>query len=797
MLKKIFKVTIKNIFRYNNISLIKILGLTIGLTCLSVIYIYISSELGFDTFHKKYENIYRLLTIENSNGETTVDQPAIILPNLKREYPEIKNGIRIYNWGKSSVSYQDKKLLEKKVLLSDADFFNLFDFTLIKGTNENVLKDPFSMVITESMAKKYFGNDNPVGKMLFFDNEFNFTVTGVVKDIPSNSHLQFNFLGSLSSLETIEKKILTEWNYSYSYIYVELKKNTSIEKLESKFDSFLQKNLGKRIASLITLKLEPLSDVHLKSVDTRNDIAVKGNIKFIYAFTSIAIIILIIACFNFTTLTLANVRLRAKEIGIRKVNGASMADIFFQFLFETFVYTSFSFALSLLLTIFVLPFLNVYLGKNLALELSVIIKLLVITLITVPFFAGGYPSLILSKLKPILIIKGDIDGQPLTKLHKKAGKINIRNLIVLIQIAFALIVLISTIMIYKQLKYIKHVNLGFDKENVIVVNNPYDKQMDERFNTFKQMVLTNSNIESVSAAYDIPPSGISSFLMIRHEGMPEDENKQIAVVAVKPGFFNTLKSNLKLGTDFSKLKNEDEIEEIVINESLMKELNLSKPLGEKLLGLSKENSSEIIGVVNDINFSSLREKIEPMIFYVRPWASSTILIRTKTNNPNTIKILSNYWQQIAPEHLFQYSFLSSNIDNCYTQEYKAALLFSIFTILTIFLSIFGLIGLISYTIESSIKEIVIRKIFGATIINVNIIFYKKIMGIVIIAIIISCPLAYYIIKTWLQEFTYKTPLTLTPFILTSIIISLIILCCITFQVVRGNKLNIIKVLKQD
>jgi putative ABC transport system permease protein len=270
----------------------------------------------------------------------------------------------------------------------------------------------------------------------------------------------------------------------------------------------------------------------------------------------------------------------------------------------------------------------------------------------------------------------------------------------------------------------------------------------------------------------------------------------MAVVAVDQDFFNTLKSEFVLGNNFPVTNTTSNNLQVIINESAMHVFNLTNPIGVKLDGLGK-NSYMITGVIKNIHFSSIREKIEPMVFYIQPWANSIIIVRTKQNNiQTTIQVLKNYWERLAPNHVFQYSFMNKNIDNIYIQEHKAAFLFSLFTILTIFLSLFGLIGLISFTIESSIKEIVLRKIFGANIFNVNLIFYKKMIGVVLIAILISCPLAYVMIKSWLQEFTYKVNITFTPFLLTSITILILILLCISFHILKGNKLNITKALKQ-
>ncbi|NOQ24617.1 MAG: FtsX-like permease family protein [Bacteroidales bacterium] len=798
MLKKILKITINNLLKHKGVSLIKILGLTLGLTCISIIYVYNSDELNFDTFHNKYSQIYRLLTADKRDGEISADQPAVILQHLLDEYPEIVDGTRIFNWGKSSVKYQDNLFLENRVFLADSNVFKIFDFPILIGDASSALNNPFSMLISESTAKKYFGDKNPIGEVILFDNEYSFTITGIIKDVPTNSHIQFDFLGSFSSLKKINTRILTEWNYSFSYIYLVLNKNIPQKQLDNRFNDFIIKYRGERIASLIKLKLEQLSDIHLRSADTRSDVAIKGNIKFIYAFSSIAILILVIACFNFTTLTLANTRIRAKEIGVRKVNGATRTNIFYQFLIETAIYTSISFCLSILLTVFILPFLNIYIDTNLFLNFSIIFRLLVISLIVVPLFAGGYPAFILSKLKPISIISGDFESQFATIISGKKGWLNIRSIIVLFQIVFATVVLISTILIYKQLKFIDHINLGFNKDNIIVVENPSDDHKQERFNIFKEFASAYANIENVSAASNVPPNGVNQYRLFRLEGMSKDEDIQMALVEVDRNFFNTLESKFIIGNDFSLTNSTGDFLEVIINESAMQAFNITNPIGEKLIGLNNSDPYVISGVINDINFNSLRKKFEPVVFCVKSRANSNIIIKTKTNNvQNTMQVLKKEWERIAPNHVFQYSFMKTNIENSYIKEYKAAFLFSVFACLTIFLTIFGLIGLISFTIESSIKEIVLRRIFGANMFTVNLIFYKKIMGIVLVAILISCPLAYFIIKLWLQEFAYKVNITFAPFLLTSTIIFLLILSCISFLVLKGNKLNIIKALTKQ
>jgi putative ABC transport system permease protein len=797
MFNKTVKITLKNIFKYKNTSLIKILSLTIGLFCISIIYTYINNEFSFDSFHNKSKQINRLLTVEKSNGEISADQPAVILEYLIDEFPEIVDGTRFLNWGRSNVKFHDQLFLERKVLLADANVFKIFNFPFIKGNPSNALKLPFSMVISESTAQKYFGNQNPIGEVLIIDNDYSFTITGVIADVPANSHIQFDFLGSFSSLEKINQKILTEWNYSFSYVYLEIEEHVNRKLLENKLHDFMKKTRGEKLASIIYLRLEHLSDIHLRSVNTRNDFAIKGNIKLVYMFSVVAILILVIACFNFTTLTLANIRQRAKEIGVRKVNGASQISIFKQFLFETLFYTSISLCLSIIITMFVLPYLNTYLGANLFLNANIIWVLLIISLILVPLFAGGYPSLLMAKLKPKMIISGDYDNQLLRQVSGKSKSISVRNSIVFLQIVFAVVVLISTILIYQQLKYIDHFELGFKKENIVVIDNPADDHMQERFKEFKQLVIANSNIENISAASDFPPYGSSRYNRIRLEGMSDDESIQMAVVEVDPDFFTTIKSPFVMGylSSANVLLNNPEV---ILNQAAMKVFNLENPIGEKLVGLKSSDSFLISGVINDINFNTLHEKIEPMVFLVNSESNSTIIAKVEALNiQKTIHELKKNWEKIAPNYLFQYSFLSKNINNCYTQERKAVFLFIIFTVLAICLSVFGIIGLISFTIETSIKEMVMRKIFGAKMLSINVLFYRKIMGIVLTAILVACPIAYAFITMWLRDFNYKMAITFLPFILTSVVITALIIASISYQVFKGNKLNVIKALKQQ
>ncbi|RPH32206.1 MAG: ABC transporter permease [Bacteroidales bacterium] len=796
MFKNILKVTINSLLKHKSATLIKILGLSIGLTCCLIISIYAIDEFKYDKFHQKHERIFRLLTVDKRNGEISADQPAVMLQHLINEYPEIKEGTRIFSWGKSSVKYQDKLFLERRIFLADSNIFKIFDFPFIIGDPINALNTPYSLVITESTAKKYFGNKNPVGEVMLFDNNQIFTVKGVIKDVPVNSHLMFDFLGSFSSLSKVDNNILTSWNYSFSYIYL-LFNNNSYSQVSEKSEGFLKKYRNERISKIINLKLEQLSSIHLKSYDTKSDIAIKGSIKFIYAFSTIAILILIIACFNFTTLSTAQTRLRAKEIGVRKVVGANQTNIFFQFMFETVMFTAISFSLAVMLSLFILPYLNVYLDKQLSLNFSILAVLFIISLIVIPLFAGFYPAFILSRLKPIFIIKGDFDTQILKSVIGKSNNFSFRNIVVLIQIVFAIVALISTILIYKQLKYIDRINMGFDKENLIVIENPNDDQMQSRYDALHQFGMSSTNIESVSAAYDIPPKGASSYYKLRLEGKSKEEDIQMAAIAVDPGFLNTIKCSFIFGNNFVGNSSTSNSMQVIINESAMRSLNLSNPIGEKIIGLDGANPFVISGVIKNIYYSSLRDKVEPMVFYVQPWANAYIVIKTKTNIVKpTIEELKKNWEQIAPNHIFQYSLMNQNIESVYIQDQKAAFLFSIFTFLTISLSVFGVIGLISFTIESSIKEIVLRKIFGASILNVNLIFYKKLIGVVLISILISSPLSYYIVESWLQEFSYKVNITFVPFLLISGAIIVLIFACISLLIYRGNKLNIIHALKQ-
>lgn len=769
------------------------MGLTVGMTACFLIFLHVKFELSYDNFHSKADRIYRLVTdvktsSENLHAETT---SWAFAPKMKSELPEVQSFIRISR-GDFLFTKGDIKFQEDKMLFADSTLFKVFDFKLIKGNPQTALKNPYSIVLSETYAKKYFGEENPLGQaLLFSENMVPATVTGVMKDIPENSQIKTDLFVSMSTYtEKINPIVDGDAGYFGAMTYLLLKPGTNANAFEKKLPSFLDKWIGKDLDNSqvhYELFIEPLRDVYLYSVRGG---AKNANIRNVYVFSIIAIFILFIACFNFINLTTARASERAKEVGIRKVVGASKSQLGKQFLGESILLCLIAFVLTVLLSALLLPSFNQLSGKIISTGIFSnfsYILVLFFASIAIGLIAGIYPALVLSSFKPIVVLKG--------RFSTGTKGVLLRKGLVVLQFAISIALIIGTIMVYSQMKYMHNQDLGFNKEQMIILETNGDSS---KF-AFKQSILTIPNVKSVSLSSSVPGMGINAAY-----SKVENKNGDMQVAnldryAVDFDFIPQFEMKMVAGRSFSRDFATDSTQALILNETAVKQFGYSSP--DQIIGKRFEQwgrKGKVIGVVKDFHYRALQQKIKPLSIVIAPNAVHLVNIKVAAADiPKTLDAIESKWQEMIPSRPFNYTFLDETFNKQYRDEERFQKLFFIFSILAIFISCLGLLGLISYSTIQRTKEIGIRKILGASVSGITSLVSKQFIKLVLIAFVIASPIAWFGMHKWLQNFAYRIDIQWWVFALAGIIALLIALVTVSFQAIKAAMANPVKSLRSE
>ena len=755
MLKNYFLIAIRNLKNYKGYSLLNILGLSIGIACCVIIMLYVRNEISFDEYHEKADRIYR---IEYSGrfGENEINNvrtPADWAPALKNDYPAIENFVRLKpprsRW---MLKYEDRLFFEKGFVFADSTIFSVFDFELVRGNPKDVLEAPNTVVLTEEMAQKYFGSENPIGKTILLDNKHIITVTGIMKQIPRNSHFDFDFLASFSTLYA-DPQIFGGLPYlatSTQYTYVLLTKNASSSDLESALPGFVEKYLRDELSpdEQMKIELQPLTDIHLHS-HRDYEFQTNGDISYVYMFSTIAFIILLIASINFMNLTTARSANRAKEVGMRKVVGARREQLIRQFIGESALLALISLAIACLFVQLSLPYFNQlserYLSFDLFNDPFLIFGLIAITTF-VGILAGSYPALYLSGFKPVKVLKG--------ALSKGAKGVVIWRVLVVIQFTVSIVLIIGTIAVFNQLSFMQNQSLGFNKEHIVVIPLP-DPAVRDRFDALESLLSENTGVLNVAASGSLP-GGLYNSWPIVTEGMSSEDGIIFNVNSVSEHYFETLHIDFVGGRTFSPDAHQDTSRTVILNETAVKKLNWEDPIGE-ILALGPQFRPRVIGVVKDFHFRSMHQPIEPLMIFPRLMDMIFVSIRVRPDNlDQTINQIEEAWRNVNPEHVFEYSFLDKDYDNAYKAEKRFGEIFGLFAGLAIFVACLGLYGIAAYTAEQRTKEIGIRKVLGASNSTIVKLLNQEFTKLVIVANLAAWPIAYYLIGIWLGDFAYKS-----------------------------------------
>ncbi len=800
MLKNYLKIAFRNIQRYKGYSLINIFGLAIGMSSVLLIFLYVADEISYDRFHKNARQIYRIGQYGNIgdmefNGTTT---PAPLANALMNDFEEVKYATRLLEGINTVITYKNNSYFESSYLYADTNFFKVFSFPLIKGNPNTALREPYSMVLSESTAKKYFGDKNPLGEILHESDGTDYKITGIAQDPPKNSHFHFDFLASISTYEWTSND---NWLSDSYYTYFLLQDNYPIRKLKQKMPLFASKYIGPQLKDQLGIEhqdwdssdnhfnfsFEPLTSIYLYS-KASPQIEPVSDIKTIFFFTIITFFILILAIFNFTNLTTAKSVTRAREMGMRKVIGSQRRQLIFQLLIESIFVSFVALILALVMVELFLPIYNNIVGKELSVKYFskwYIIPLLFITTLMIGIFAGSYSSISISSFKVLSVLRGNF-----TLGYKKLW---FRSGLVIFQFFIAIVIIISTIVVYTQLSFASKKELGFKKESLLVVDRAYGIEPKGQ-KSFKKELLKNPGISDVSISTTAP--GLEGWmgLVMRREDAPPDELIHFRQLACDADFQKTFKLEMKEGQFFVEGKTVGK-NYIIINESAAKSLGYQNPVGKRLMipGKSYKDkwSYEIIGVVKDFHFSDMKEKIENLVIYSpRKYFARYISMRINDENvTETISYIEKIWRNYSINQPFNYFFVTDKLEELQSTERKTARVFTIFSILALVIASLGLIGLASFMTERKTREVGIRKAMGASCSKIVFLLISQFLKWIIIANILAWPAAYLITKNWQNNFAYKPDFPWWSIIIASSLTLLIAIISVSYQTLNAAFMN--------
>ena len=798
MLRNYMIIAIRNLKKNISYSFINIVGLAIGLTCCMLIGLYVNSELGYDEFHKNAEEIYRVnLTFNTPQGsDKTYMTPTALLPTLLRGFNEVESGTRLYYVGGfSAVTVQkDKKVnQESNFFYTDSTFFDVFDFEILSGNSQSCLQQPNSMVITESIAKKYFGKTDVLNEILKV-NGTDYTITAVTQDVPGNSHFTYDFLCSFSTLRQAKYEIWGSANYA---TYVRLNPVTSLTNITNGLNEKVAAAIGDGFGP-ITLNFEFMSllDLHLKS-DIADEMQPQNSIGYIRIISVVGMMVLIIACINYMNLATARSLERAKEVGLRKVVGAYRKHVFMQFMGESFITTGIAFILAILLVSFSLSEFNALSGKSFLLSdllVQNILVALIIVYLAVALMAGVYPAVALSGYKPGTVLKGSFKTS-------KGGNLT-RKVLVIFQFCIGISLLIGTFIVSEQLSFMQNKRLGYNKENVLVL--PTNRYVEDNFFKISTELERRSDVEGVSIATESPVNIGGGYSMVIPGVM--DESLAINAIATDIDFLRTMQMNLIEGRHFNKsdeaqvaAEDYDEREyAFIVNEEVLANANLTpdQAVGKRLE--MNGRNGEIIGVVEDFHATSLHRKISPLVIFAEADYYNTLFIRVKGDRlQQTIRELQVQWQELVPNQPFTFTFMDDEYAAMYDNEVRLGKVFKVFTVLAIIISSLGLFGLVSFSVLQRSKEIGVRKILGASIVGIIGLLGRDFAKLIIVAFFIAIPLAWYAMQLWLEDFTYKIAVGPEPFILAGGILFILSALTVSFQTLKAALTDPVKVIRND
>jgi len=789
MFKNYLKIAFRNIIRQKGFSFINITGLAIGMACTIIILIWVQDELTFDRFHENADNLYRVEEDQYYSGEVyhVNVTPYPCGPVFREEIPEVVNATRFQWTGGLLFRRGETSFFESGTVAVDSTFFQMFTFPLIEGDKRSALDEPFSIVLSKEMAEKYFGEENPIGEALNVNNQYEFIVTGVFDDIPQNSILQFDMLVNFDFMHDLGR-YSDSWGNNSIRTFVQLREDSNIKEVNEKLTGLLRKN---HLESTTDYMVAPFTRIHLHQYWGFGHS--KGLIQFVYIFSIIALFVLIIACINFMNLSTARSIGRAKEIGIRKVTGAHRRKIIAQFYGESIFLSFIALVFAIILVMVMIQPFNDISSKRFSINIfsnwQILLGLIGVTLFT-GIIAGSYPAIFLSAFKHVKVLRGS--------LKSGKGSSIFRIILVVVQFTISIFLIIGTAVIYKQTKYLKNKDIGFDKEHVVCI--PMRGDIRQSYDVLKSELIKDSRILGVTASAHRPSYIGSNSGGVDWEGKDPDQRVLISMNPVDYDFVETMKIDMKSGRSFSREFSSDFVNDsagtFLINEELEKIMGVEFAVGMDFsFGGTR---GQIVGVMENFHFQPARQEIEPLAIWIDTGWQNYFLIRIQAGDiPLSLDRIEDIWDEVIPDYPFDYFFLDEDFDSMYRTEERIGLLLNIFTVIAIFIACLGLFGLASFTAEQRTKEICIRKVLGASVSGITVLLSKEFAKWVVLGYIIAAPLAGYIMTKWLQDYAYKTKIGWLIFIGTAIISVVIALLTVSYQSIRAAYRNPVDSLRYE
>jgi putative ABC transport system permease protein len=800
MLKNLFKIAFRNILKDKVYSSINILGLTIGITCSMFLFMYILDELSYDRYHTNADNIYRIVSNikEPDNAFTWAIAQVPMARELRNNYPEVKNAVRFYGMGRTLYKIGEKQFNEEDFYLTDSTVFDMFSYEFIAGDKNTALDNPFSIVLTESIAKKYFEDPlDAVDKSLQNKQGEEFKITGVIKDVPYNSHFRFDALISRSSQPGSDDG---GWGGFGVYTYIQLPAGYDLSKMYASFDKIVKERVNpifEQYNIKVAYELQHITDIHLHSkIDDEAEEG--GDISYIYIFGAVAAFMMIIACINYMNLATARSANRAKEVGVRKVMGSQRKQLIIQFITESVVLTFIALIVSVILIYALLPAFNSLANKHLPFD-YVLQPKVILSLLGIVVFAGvvggSYPAFYLSGFNPVSVLKG--------KLSARGGSVIFRRGLVILQFSISIFMLISTLVVFDQLSYLRNKDLGFDKERIVRLELS-EREMRQKSDGLVQRLKQSPEVAGVGLATSSPGQGVGKRLLKVEDNEGKLVDRGIDLFSADFDFIKTMGMDIIVGRDFSRDVSSDTTYAVLVNEAMVKRMAWTDPIGKKFIfqgggGPNVDIEKRVVGVVKDYHQNSLYDVIEPIMIILND-DNYYVFVRTAEGDvKKSLASVENIWKEMFPNNTFQYDFLDQDFNSQYTADEKRSLIFTVFSSLTIAIACLGLLGLAAFTTEQRTKEIGVRKVIGASVNSLVTLVSKEFFILVGLGMLIAFPAAWYFTDSWLQNFAYHIELKgeWLTFLVSALLAFVITLITVGYHVMRAAYSNPVKSLRDE
>jgi putative ABC transport system permease protein len=788
MFKNYLTIALRILRRNKVIAFINIAGLAVGMVCAALILLFVRHELSYDQYHLNKKSIYRLVTgVQGAAYQAIAKVPGAWGIAAERDLPEVRNAARFVFFNETLVSRGEKRFYETGGFYADSSVFEVFSFPLIKGNPKTALRRPNTIVVTKDFAERYFGEEDALGQTLTFDAQNEFQITGVLSNVPSNSHFTFDFLVSMATYSNPRRD---DWQWNQYYTYLLLNDGASPEAVAAKFPALLRTHIDEKLAADYAPSLQPLTDIHLHS-NLFREMQTNSDITYVYMVSAVGFFILLIACINFMNLTTARATTRAKEVGVRKVSGAGRLHLIKQFLSESILTSLVAAVIAVVGIDLLLPVFNSLTGRQLGFdylnEKTFLFGFFGLAAI-IGIFSGSYPAFVLSSFKPSSTLKGKSGGGRGAWLRKT---------LVVTQFAISAILMIATGIIYNQLEFIQNKKLGFNEEQLVILR-IRDDAMREKYETVKRELLQHPSIVSVAASGNLPGGGDWG-IPYEPEGIPQDRVPPMRELVVDHDFIQTFEIELAAGRTFSR-DHPTDAAAYLINEEAARQLGWSEPLG-KMISMPniQREKAPVIGVLKDFHFRSMREKISPIMFFIPPpdWFN-IISVRIRPENVSqTLAFIESKWNEFDPNHPFAYTFFDEDFARLHRTEEQMAKLLGYVAILAIFIACMGLFGLAAFTAEQRTKEIGVRKVLGASVGSIVALLSKDFTRLALAGFAVAAPLAYYAMHRWLENFAYRIEIGAGVFIAVGMLALIIAWLTVSFQSIKAAVANPVEALRYE